>query len=438
MANDVVNITEGAGKSIDTRTTAANARDRQVIVVGNPTVDVAVAEVASLDVGVGSTAYGQMVRLAGSAQVNIVSASVGSIAIHILSTGGTIAANIGKVDGTVAVYLHSTGGTLGVNVGKIEGTSAIYLHSTGGTIGVRVGQIDGSVAVYFNQSGPAVRLADSGNANLAAITPQAGATAGNALQVLGGQYNTALGVNPAAGQPVFLQTDASARVIVSNIINSIAVHLLSTGGTIRVGDIPGTTAVYFSPSEPTIKGITNSIAVHLLSTNGTIRVGDIPGSVAVYFSPSLPTIKGISDSIAIYLGATAGTVAVKLDPGYNVVNISSTIVLPRTVSGSTSGVSASGVQLVAPDAGNNIKVFAYSIQSTSALSQVIKFTNGGGTPTELWRPLVTAGSVTGVQGANGFVVPPGYIFATGVNTTLAIVTDGSLVHYSVGYFKESS
>lgn len=114
-------------------------------------------------------------------------------------TAGTIAANIGKVDGTVAVYLHSTSGTLGVNVGKIEGTSAIYLHSTGGTLGVRVGQVDGSIAVYL------------------------------------------------------VGTGGTLGVRVGQIDGSAAVHLVGTGGTLRIGDIPGTISVQFSPSVPSIK-----------------------------------------------------------------------------------------------------------------------------------------------------------------------------------------
>ena len=38
-----------------------------------------------------------------------------------------------------------------------------------------------------------------------------------------------------------------------------------------------------------------------------------------------------------------------------------------------------------------------------------------------------------------FLLPPAFIFATGVSTTLAIKNDsGSLIHYSVSYIKESA
>ena len=296
MANTRIPIFNADAQTayIDFESDATDGDGRQVVVIGGPSVKGAVAEVKAVDPGTSSTDYGQVVRVAGSIQVGGFSGSAyltgiyNSIAVHLISTGGTIAANIGKIDGTVAIYLHSTGGTLGVNVGKIEGTSAIYLHSTGGTLGVRVGQVDGSIAV----------------------------------------------------------------------------HLVGTGGSL----------------------------------------------------------------------------AVKIDPSYNVVNPSSTIIIPSTVSSSTSGVSASGITVVSPEAGHAIKVYAYSVQTTGAVSLNIRFTNGAGTsPTEFWRPLVTAGGVTGVQGANLAVTPPGYLFATAANTTLAILNDSaSLIHYSVAYFKESA
>lgn|SRR3990167_1703672 len=217
---------------------------------------------------------------------------------------------------------------------------------------------------------------------------------------------------------------------IDNITNSIAVHVLSTNGTmaVNVGKVDGTLAIY------------------LHSTGGTIgvRVGQIDGTTSVYLAQTAGTIGvrvgQVDGSIAIHLVGTGGSVAVKLDPGYNVVNAAHTIIIPSTVSATTSGVSASGVQVVAPEAGHSTKVYAYSVQTTGAVSMAIKFTNGAGTsPTEFWRPLVTAGGVTGVQGANLAVTPPGYLFATGANVTLAIVNDSaSLVHYSIGYFKESA
>lgn len=350
MANDVVQITEGSGKSIDTRTTTTNSRDRQVVVIGNPTVDVAVAEVASLDVGSSSTAYGQVVRVAGSVQINAVT---GTLGVNLGKVDGTIQVNVGKISDTISVHIGGTGGTMAVNVGKVDGTVAVYLHSTGGTLGVRVGQIDGTTAVYLHSTGGT------------------------------------LGVD------------------VGKINDNVSVKFAS---------IPGTAGVNLGKVDGTIQ----------------VNVGKIDDLVAIKTTSA-------SGTLGVHLLTTAGTITVKVGPESAVlVNAFHTASI-FTTSGTTSGVSASGVTLVSPSANASFKVFAYSIQSTAALSQVFKFTNGAGTsPTEFWRPLITAGSVTGVQGANLAVTPPGYIFATGVSVTLALVGDGSPVHYSISYFKESA
>lgn len=190
----------------------------------------------------------------------------------------------------------------------------------------------------------------------------------------------------------------------------------NTDGAIKVYDIvTGTIG--------TVTNITNSIGAHILSTNGTIAVniGTLTntaaimakdGTFAVYYSPSRPIVLADQEStVSIF-----------------------------TVSGSTSGGTTSGVTLVAPSANYNFKVFAYSLQTTAIASTVWKFTNGAGSETELWRPLVTAAATTSAPvGANLAVKPPGHIFATGTNTTLALKSDtGSLVHYSVSYRKEAA
>ena len=190
-----------------------------------------------------------------------------------------------------------------------------------------------------------------------------------------------------------------------------------------------------------VSGITNSIAVHLLSTNGTmaVNIGKTDGTVTVRFDPGyeLGSIKGINTSAAVHIGSTGGTLAVKLDPGYNVVNMLSTAGI-FTTSGSFNGVSTLGQTLVSPSASYNFKIFAYSLSTTGIVPIVAKFTNGAGSATEFWRLAMQAPASVST-GANFGVQPPGYLFATGVNVTLALVLDSAtLVHYSVSYIKESA
>ena len=173
----------------------------------------------------------------------------------------------------------------------------------------------------------------------------------------------------------------------------------------------------------------------IVNTDGAIKVYDmVTGTIA-----TVSAVTNITNSIAVHVLSTGGTLAVKIDPSYNVVNASSTILLPSVVSGSFAGVSTLGTVIVAPEAGRNIKVYAYSLSTTGIVPITPSFTNGAGAaPTEFWRVALQAISASNT-GANLSIMPPGYLFATGSNTTLALRLDsGTLVHFSVAYFKESA
>ncbi len=127
----------------------------------------------------------------------------------------------------------------------------------------------------------------------------------------------------------------------TGITNSIAAHILSTGGTIGVFLKPGTLAVSLDPGHQlgnigTIASITASIAAHILSTNGTmaVNIGKTDGTITVRTDPSyeLGSIRGINSSISAHILSTGGTlgvslkpgtIAVSLDPGYTLGNIGS-------------------------------------------------------------------------------------------------------------------
>lgn len=247
--------------------------------------------------------------------------------------------------------------------------------------------------------------------------------------VLTGTQNT-VGVNIG-------KVDGTIQVNVGRIDDSVAIK----NGTLT--NITNTVAVYFDRGDPgvkitsgTVTGITNSIGVNLGKVDGTIQVsvGKIDDIVAVKMS-------GTPGTVGVNIGKIDGTIQVKLDPGsYAFVNAFHTVGI-FTVSGSTSGVSASGVNLIAPSSSYNFKIFAYSIQTTAVGSIVPRFVNGaGGGQTEFWRPLITAAASSSAPvGANLAVTPPGYLFATGTNTSLNLHLDtGALVHYSVSYIKESA
>lgn len=210
------------------------------------------------------------------------------------------------------------------------------------------------------------------------------------------------GADPASNAEGMVVRDPNSTAIVSGL-NSVRVRDIVTGTISTVGAVTGitnTVGVYFDRGDPGVK-----------ITSGAVT--SITNTVAVYFDRGKPAVLADNSSTAQIF----------------------------TVSGSTSGVSVSGVTLVAPSAAYSFKVFAFSLQTTGIVSQVMYFGNGSGaSQTEFWRPLITASSSTSAPiGANLAVTPPGYLFATGTSTTLVLVKDtASLVHYSVSYIKESA
>lgn len=196
--------------------------------------------------------------------------------------------------------------------------------------------------------------------------------------------------------------------------------------------------------DPSINNNVAQVATQDASTqNQTIAGAVVRVAGSIVIAPgvnSIGTVVGITNSVAVHVLSTNGTITIKNDPAsYNLVNAYHTANI-FTVAGTTSGVSASGVTLVSPSANASFKVFAFSVQTTGVISMNPQFTNGAGTsPTVFWTPLITAAATTSSPvGANLAVTPPGFLFATGTSTTLALLNQGSLIHYSVSYIKESA
>lgn len=265
---------------------------------------------------------------------------------------------------------------------------------------------------------------------------------------------------------------------VRNIVDGTLSTVTNVGTANRVNNVVDGTlsSVYrvhnLIAGTVTVTGITASVAVHVLSTNGTMGVdvgklqqADFVTRVRNIVDGTLTTVTGIDRVRNVVDGTltTVSTVAmtqrvnnvvdgtigiarfgsgavVTPNSGIPAVNVYSTTSI-FTVSGSTSGGTTSGVTLIAPSANYNFKVFAYSLQTTAIAANVWRFANGSGaSQTEFWRPLVISSETTSTpKGANFGVQPPGFIFATGTSTTLVLHSDaGSLVHYSVSYIKESA
>lgn len=104
---------------------------------------------------------------------------------------------------------------------------------------------------------------------------------------------------------------------------------------------------------------------------------------------------------------------------------------------STGGSAASSGNNTLISAGTNkLKVYAFSLSTTSTTAVTCIFQSGSG-GTELWRVILQA--PTGANsGANLAVSPPAWLFATASATLLNLNLSGAItVHYSVSYFDES-
>ena len=339
MADSAVVITAGSGTSIDTRTETTNSQHRQVVVVGGPSVNDAIAEVVSVPPSTSDTSYGQVVRIAGSIQIGGYSGSA-------FLTG---------VYNSIAIFFDRANPSV-----SIGGASA-------------------SIGIFFDRGNPAV------NPSVA--------------------YDS--GVTGATTQRVVHVTDIGASV-----------KLMPNSG-VDVGDVdvtsvtPGTTGTQLGKAEDAAHTSTD-VGVFALAVRNDTRASRT--SADNDYSPVSVDTAG-----AMMLADPFGTAAVTY------------------ATASSTASTAGNNTVVSPEASRNIKVYAYQLTTTAQVGHAALFTTGASAgATELWRTALQAPS-QGIAGANLSVRPPAYLFATGAGNTLALyLSSGSLVHYSVAYFKESA
>ena len=110
-----------------------------------------------------------------------------------------------------------------------------------------------------------------------------------------------------------------------------------------------------------------------------------------------------------------------------------TISIGRTLTGSTGSFSSTN-SVISLTPSNKIKVYAFSLTTTSATEIICVFHSGG---LELWRDTLMA-PVGASAGANLAVSPPGFLFSSRSGTAVSLsLSTAVLVHYSVSYFDEA-
>lgn len=108
----------------------------------------------------------------------------------------------------------------------------------------------------------------------------------------------------------------------------------------------------------------------------------------------------------------------------------------RTLKFATGSASSSGNNTIVAAGTNKLKVYAFSLTTTSTTSVTVKFQSGA-TGTDLWGVVLQAPTNVSV-GANLAVTPPSYLFATASATLLNLNLSGAqTVQWSVAYFDEA-
>jgi len=490
MADSSVAITSGAGTSIDTRTESTNSNHRQVMVVGDPVVNDSIAVVratdpASNDEGVVVRDVNTSAVVSGLRDVRVQSIVDGTVSVGTIENvtrvknlvDGTIS-TLGTLDYVTRVrnIIDGTISTLGtltrvdrvMNV--IDGTLSTVASVTTVPTVTRVDRVhnlvDGTISSGTLDYVTRVRNLVDGTLS----TVDTVVRTNRVMNLIDGTLSTVTGVDRVRNL-VDGTISSGTLDYVTRVRNVVDGTLTTVTGVDRVRNVVDGTLSLVTMAQRvnnlvdgtlslvsmaqrvnnvvdgtlsnvyrvhnliagtvTVTGITASAAVHILSTNGTmaVNIGTLTntaaimakdGTFAVFFSPANPKV-----TLAVDVLNISGTASVAAAGG--------------SVAGSTSGVSVSGVTLVAPEASRNIKVYAFSLTTTAQVHNQVRFTNGAGTtPTTFWQLALQAPSA-GIAGANLAVSPPAYLFATGAGNTLSLLKDtASLVHYSISYFKESA
>ncbi len=244
----------------------------------------------------------------GGASGATISGITNSIAVHILSTAGTIQVKtdpssvLSGITSSIGVYFDRGNPTVTANAGT--GTFNVQFDP-GHTLGI-IKSIAETVAVYFDRGDPGVKLTSgtlTGITNSIAVvnfTPAGSVLTDEAFDAMRVKV---VGIEPAASiqivgitSSIGIYFDRGNPTITANAGTGTMAVKFDPGYTLgKVDAGVGTFTVKFDPGYTlgSIQNINNSVAVHVLSTNGTmaVNIGTIAGTAAVYFSPNAPTVK---------------------------------------------------------------------------------------------------------------------------------------------------
>lgn len=258
-------------------------------------------------------------------------------------------------------------------------------------------------------------------------------------------------------------TEGSGKVIAADDISSVLYQrvkvVIGVDGT-NSGDVSASNPIPITGSTTIIgtvavSGNTTLVGTVTITGNTTILgTVTITGSTAVVGTVTVTGSTAIVGTVTV-TGSTAVVNTVTVTGSTTVVSCATHAVTQSgtwTITGTTTGVipadfgrsflSSSGTlaatngTLVISAASTKIKVYAFSLSTTSSTQVLAKFQSAVA-GVDLWS-VVMVTPAGGASGANLAVSPPAYLFASPTAAVLNLnLSSAQAVHWSVSYFMEA-
>lgn len=336
-----------------------------------------------------------------------------------LGTAGTASSDVITVQGVASMtpvqVSQSTATSLKTQAEAYQGGSAV---ASGNPLEVNLRSSTVGVATAANQSTANTSLSniDTSTTNIPNVVGTAASAIPSKLLQIGGSDGTnARAISTTTGGVVKVDLSGTAANSTAVKVDGSAVTQPVSYATTGSGTATGALRVELANNGTGLVGLNaGTNAIGKLAANSGVDIGDV----------DVTTLGG--QSPAYGAGATGSTVLRNVQAN----NAGKTIV---SKGGS---VSSSGNNTIVSAGSNKLKVFAFSLTTTSTTAVTVKFQDGAG-GTDLWVVNLQAPTSVSV-GANLAVTPPSYLFATSSATLLNINLSGAqTVYYSVSYYDEA-
>lgn len=357
---------------------------------------------------------------------NVIGSTSNALDVNIKSSGtvtisGSVTANAGTNLNTSALALES-GGNLATIAGAVtSSTVQTNLKQVNGVATQTGTGVAGTGTQRVAVASDSSITANAGtNLNTSALALDATLTGGTQTSRLTDGTNTAT-VKAASTAPI--ATDTAAVVSLSPNGRTV----LLAAGTNLAGKVG---------IDQTTVGTTNGVSLAQIGANtvssgngasgtGVLRVAQVSDGTGI-----LATVTSLTQFNGNAISTNTGAV------GAGVIRTVEANDAGKTLKSAGGSAASSGNNTLVAAGTNKLKVFGFSLTTTSTSSTTCIFQSGA-SGTELWRVVLQAPTSVNV-GANLVVTPPAYLFTTASATLLNLNLSGAnTIHWSVAYFDEA-